>query len=320
MSEHFCLKWNNYRPNLTSAFKSLREGEDFVDVTLSADGINLKAHKVVLSACSNYFRDLLKGISTWQHPVLFLRDIPLIDLSLVLEFVYVGEVSVSQDNLQSFLKTAALLRIKGLAEDEDETDYTAMSRAAAAADRNPKTEEGSGSNRKRKQNPQQQGSYEDTTKGAVKAGMKTKTKMLKLEAAASSISSDKELEGSITEQPEELILKQEPLESLEPEPGTSAAALDAQLCEQQQQQQQQQQQSLEDQGDGGDGALQDQLTGSKQDLDGTVVCHVCRAVLSNTNVLYYHMSYVHATPVQNIDIMRSLGGGGDALAVKQENH
>jgi len=318
MSEHFCLKWNNYRPNLTSAFKSLREGEDFVDVTLSADGINLKAHKVVLSACSNYFRDLLKGISTWQHPVLFLRDIPLIDLSLVLEFVYVGEVSVSQDNLQSFLKTAGLLRIKGLAEDEDETDYKTMSRgAAAAADRNNKTEEG-GSSRKRKQNPQQQSSYEDTTKG-VKSAMKgsgNKTKMLKLEAAASNISSDKELEGSIADQADELILKQEPLE---PEPSTSAATLDAQLCEQQQQQQQQ---ALEDQGDGGDGALQDPLTGSssKQDLDGTVVCHVCRAVLSNTNVLYYHMSYVHATPVQNIDIMRSLGGGGDALAVKQENH
>ena len=59
-----------------------------------------------------------------------------------------------------------------------------------------------------------------------------------------------ELEGSMAEQPDELILKQEPLE---PEPSTSAATLDAQLCEQQQQQQQQ---ALEDQGDGGDGALQ----------------------------------------------------------------
>ena len=32
----------------------------------------------------------------------------------ILEFVYLGEVNVEQDRLQSFLKTAELMRIKGL--------------------------------------------------------------------------------------------------------------------------------------------------------------------------------------------------------------
>jgi hypothetical protein len=36
------------------------------------------------------------------------------------EFVYLGEVSVSQKHLQSFLKTASLLRIRGLAEDAEQ--------------------------------------------------------------------------------------------------------------------------------------------------------------------------------------------------------
>merc|ERR1712025_544805 len=114
MVDQFCLKWNNYQLSLTSAFKHLLEEEDFVDVTLSAEGQNLKAHKVVLSACSSYFRDLLKGISLWQHPVLVLRDVPFLELQSILEFVYLGEVNVEQDRLQSFLKTAELLRIKGL--------------------------------------------------------------------------------------------------------------------------------------------------------------------------------------------------------------
>jgi len=114
MADQFCLKWNNYQLSLTSAFKHLLEEEDFVDVTLSAEGKNLKAHKVVLSACSQYFRDLLRGISLWQHPVLVLRDVPFLDLQSILEFVYLGEVNVEQDRLQSFLKTAELLRIKGL--------------------------------------------------------------------------------------------------------------------------------------------------------------------------------------------------------------
>jgi len=114
MADQFCLKWNNYQLSLTSAFKHLLEEEDFVDVTLSSEGQNLKAHKVVLSACSSYFRELLRGISLWQHPVLVLRDVPFLELQSILEFVYLGEVNVEQDRLQSFLKTAELLRIKGL--------------------------------------------------------------------------------------------------------------------------------------------------------------------------------------------------------------
>ena len=80
MVDQFCLKWNNYQvgralprlpsvltwphcfqASLTNAFKSLLENEDFVDVTLSAGGKTLRAHKVVLSACSSYFKQLLRG-------------------------------------------------------------------------------------------------------------------------------------------------------------------------------------------------------------------------------------------------------------------
>jgi len=116
MVDQFCLKWNNYQASLTNAFKSLLENEDFVDMTLSAGGKTLKAHKVVLSACSSYFKQLLKGLSPWQHPVLVLRDVPFVDLYTILEFIYMGEVNIAQGDLQSFLKTAEVLQIKGLAE------------------------------------------------------------------------------------------------------------------------------------------------------------------------------------------------------------
>lgn len=59
-TQHFCLRWNNYQSSITSAFENLRDDEDFVDVTLACDGRSLKAHRVVLSACSPYFRELLK--------------------------------------------------------------------------------------------------------------------------------------------------------------------------------------------------------------------------------------------------------------------
>ena len=60
VEQHFCLRWNNYQTNITAEFEVLREGQHFVDVTLACDGHQLKAHKVVLSACSPYFKDLLQ--------------------------------------------------------------------------------------------------------------------------------------------------------------------------------------------------------------------------------------------------------------------
>ena len=38
MKQRYCLKWNNYQSNVTSTFKELLAVEDFVDITLSAEG------------------------------------------------------------------------------------------------------------------------------------------------------------------------------------------------------------------------------------------------------------------------------------------
>nr|CAD7416621.1 unnamed protein product [Timema poppensis] len=121
-AQHFCLRWNNYQSSITSAFENLRDDEDFVDVTLACDGRSLKAHRVVLSACSPYFRELLKS-TPCKHPVIVLQDVSFADLHALVEFIYHGEVNVHQRNLSSFLKTAEVLRVSGLtqqAEDKEE--------------------------------------------------------------------------------------------------------------------------------------------------------------------------------------------------------
>lgn len=59
-NQQFCLKWNNFQNNIMSQFEALKEDEDFVDVTLSCHGQSVKAHKVVLSACSPYLKNIFK--------------------------------------------------------------------------------------------------------------------------------------------------------------------------------------------------------------------------------------------------------------------
>lgn len=58
--QQISLRWNNYFGHLTGAFGSLRSLEDLVDVTLSCEGKKIRAHKMLLSACSSYFKELFK--------------------------------------------------------------------------------------------------------------------------------------------------------------------------------------------------------------------------------------------------------------------
>ncbi|XP_043244910.1 broad-complex core protein isoforms 1/2/3/4/5-like isoform X7 [Amphibalanus amphitrite] len=116
--QRFCLKWNDFRNSVTSVFEDLRKDGELVDITLCCEGKKVKAHRMMLSACSPYFRDLLKE-NPCQHPVFFLKDTTFSDLRAVIEFVYNGEVNVTQTQLSSFLKTAEMLQVRGLTGDED---------------------------------------------------------------------------------------------------------------------------------------------------------------------------------------------------------
>ncbi|XP_044015914.1 protein abrupt-like isoform X3 [Aphidius gifuensis] len=112
-SQQFSLRWNNYTKHITCAFDTLRSDEDLVDVTLSCEGKRIRAHKMLLSACSTYFRDLFKE-NPCQHPVIIFRNVKFDDLSALVDFMYQGEVNVVQEQLGSFLTTAELLAVQGL--------------------------------------------------------------------------------------------------------------------------------------------------------------------------------------------------------------
>jgi len=118
-SQRFCLRWNNHQSNLLSVFDQLLHDEAFVDVTLAVEGQFLRAHKMVLSACSPYFQSLFVGHPD-RHPIVILKDVPYADMRSLLDFMYRGEVSVDQERLTAFLKVAESLRIKGLTEVNEE--------------------------------------------------------------------------------------------------------------------------------------------------------------------------------------------------------
>ena len=123
MSEKFCLRWNDFETSISSAFKEIREEKDFFDVTLACDSDQIQAHKVILSACSPFFRNILKR-NRHEHPLLYMKDISLTNLSCVLNFMYHGEVNVAQEDLNSFLAVAEELKVKGLTQKNDDETKT----------------------------------------------------------------------------------------------------------------------------------------------------------------------------------------------------
>jgi len=109
--EKFCLKWNDFQQSISQSFQDFRE--DLTDVTIFCGKKKVEAHRLVLCACSSVFKDVLLKNST-LNPSIMLFDVELVELYNLLDFMYKGEVSVSQDRLQKFLDLAEKLEVKGL--------------------------------------------------------------------------------------------------------------------------------------------------------------------------------------------------------------
>ena len=90
-SEKFCLKWNEFEKNISFALRDFKEEKDFYDVTLACEDKQVEAHKIIISACSPFFKNILKK-HKHSYPLLFLKGVRYKDMLGLLDFMYHGEV------------------------------------------------------------------------------------------------------------------------------------------------------------------------------------------------------------------------------------
>ena len=95
------------------------------DITLvSDDEQHIAAHKLVLSASSEFFKNMLKKASH-SNPMIFLSGFKSSDLLLIMDYIYQGEVQILQSDLDGFLDVAQRLKIEGLiGKGEEENTYS----------------------------------------------------------------------------------------------------------------------------------------------------------------------------------------------------
>ncbi|KAJ3647115.1 hypothetical protein Zmor_024652 [Zophobas morio] len=111
---HYSLRWNNHQTHILAAFDALLQAETLVDVTLVCAETSVRAHKVVLSACSPFFQRIFSE-NPCKHPVIVLKDFSGWEVQAIVDFMYKGEISVVQEQLQSLIKAAESLQVRGLA-------------------------------------------------------------------------------------------------------------------------------------------------------------------------------------------------------------
>ncbi|KAL0274640.1 UNVERIFIED_CONTAM: hypothetical protein PYX00_002726 [Menopon gallinae] len=112
-SQHYSLRWNNHQNHILNAFDTLLQNETLVDVTLVCEETSVRAHKVVLSACSPYFQRIFSE-NPCKHPIIVLKDLRGWEVQAIVDFMYKGEISVVQDQLQNLIKAAESLQVRGL--------------------------------------------------------------------------------------------------------------------------------------------------------------------------------------------------------------
>lgn len=125
--KQYFVKQNNHHEIMLKTLHHLFTKEALMDITLSCEGKTLKAHKLILSASSPLFENLILENPS-QHPIFIFQETKYSDLKSIIEFIYKGEICVSCDQLFTFLKTAKALKIRGIDDEDNDTISSQITR------------------------------------------------------------------------------------------------------------------------------------------------------------------------------------------------
>jgi hypothetical protein len=93
--------------NLLKGFSKLYKDQEFVDITLVVDGREFFCHKNVLAISSPFFMALFStSMSESQKEKITLKEIDSLTMELVLDYIYTGEVCMTEETVQDLLSAA----------------------------------------------------------------------------------------------------------------------------------------------------------------------------------------------------------------------
>ena len=103
----------NHEKDSFSVFHEMRTLDELCDVTLNVNGREIRAHRVVLAACSSYFRAMLTtGFLESNLGTIFLQDCEENAVEELVEFLYTCKLNLNESNVENILAVASLFQIQ----------------------------------------------------------------------------------------------------------------------------------------------------------------------------------------------------------------
>ena len=114
MPPSLLIESNSFSEDIRETIESLYHTNVLSDVTIvSSDKVKFQAHKVVLFSGSTLFRHLLLD-NPQSNPILFLSGLNKHDVEQILQYLYLGQTRVPQNDVETFFKKAEEFEIIGL--------------------------------------------------------------------------------------------------------------------------------------------------------------------------------------------------------------
>jgi len=130
MSDQFSFRWSEFDLQRNIELKEIRDNRELFDVTLACDDEQIGAHKLILGAGSKFFQKVLRNLHS-NNPFLYIRGCKSRDMNSILDFMYFGETTVEQGDIQQFVNLAQDLQIKGF----DVSDVVEIEESIAEAEK-----------------------------------------------------------------------------------------------------------------------------------------------------------------------------------------
>ena len=115
MSQHCYVAFDDFNLQTKETIGSLFKSDNFADVTIVCnDGDQVPAHKFVLSSSSSLLHQMLLNSSSRfqnRNDFIYLPTVKIKELKPLLQFMYLGQTKIIQENLETFFRLAADLKI-----------------------------------------------------------------------------------------------------------------------------------------------------------------------------------------------------------------
>ena len=130
--------WSHHPLKLGMSSLDLSRSSNMSDVTLlSHDLVPFKAHRIILSGCSDFFKTLFQSQYSAANMTVFVKDLYQPELQSILEFIYFGETTVTEEESERFILACKELKINLFCDSNGDDDDDDESKSNSVRTGNP---------------------------------------------------------------------------------------------------------------------------------------------------------------------------------------